>query len=149
MRPGSALDYLASVRDERAPIMAEFGHTLTGLYEVLMCDHEVVVTWATDPDSHVALQRGAGRPGRTAADVGVGVPGLHGGAGRAIGAPARHPGRPPESARRRPVRSLRGRGTRKKRRLPIAACVAREHRRARRLPMRGLRGRGTQKELRE
>jgi hypothetical protein len=57
VRPGAAADYLASIREEKAGVLAQHGHTLTGLYEVLLCDHEVVVTWATDPAGHVALQR--------------------------------------------------------------------------------------------
>ena len=41
VRPGTALDYLAAVREERAPVLAEYGHRLVGLYEVLMNDYEV------------------------------------------------------------------------------------------------------------
>lgn len=57
VRPGAQLDYLAAVREQRAPILADYGHTLTGLYEVAMNDTEVVTVWATDVDGHVALQR--------------------------------------------------------------------------------------------
>jgi hypothetical protein len=57
VRPGAALDYLAAVAEERAPMLAEHGQHLTGLYEVLMCDTEVVTVWSTDLDSHLALQR--------------------------------------------------------------------------------------------
>jgi hypothetical protein len=56
-RPGAALDYLAAVRDEWAPVMADHGHTLVGLYEVLMTDTEVMTVWATDPAGHEALGR--------------------------------------------------------------------------------------------
>lgn len=57
VRPGAALDYLAAVAQERAPILAEHGRRLTGLYEVLLCDTEVVTVWGTDLDSHLAEQR--------------------------------------------------------------------------------------------
>lgn len=57
VRPGAALDYLAAVRDERAPILADHGQTPIGLYEVLLCDTEVVTVWATSLDAHLALQR--------------------------------------------------------------------------------------------
>jgi hypothetical protein len=59
VRPGAALDYLAAVRDERAPLLADHGHALVGLYEVLMGDTEVVTIWATDPAGHEALMRAA------------------------------------------------------------------------------------------
>jgi energy-coupling factor transporter ATP-binding protein EcfA2 len=36
VRPGTALEYLAAVREERAPLLAEYGHQLVGLYEVLL-----------------------------------------------------------------------------------------------------------------
>lgn len=57
VRPGAALDYLAAIREERAPIMAEHGHRLVGAYEVQFCDTEVVTLWGTDMDAHLALQR--------------------------------------------------------------------------------------------
>ncbi|MEU6379397.1 hypothetical protein [Streptomyces sp. NPDC046909] len=57
VRPGAALDYLAAVREERAPILADHGHRLVGLYEVLLSDTEVVTFWGTDLDAHLALQR--------------------------------------------------------------------------------------------
>ncbi|MCU0273637.1 MAG: hypothetical protein MUE34_10410 [Acidimicrobiales bacterium] len=57
VRPGAALDYLDAVRDVRAPMLADHGHRLTGLYEVLLTDTEVVTLWATDVDAHVALGR--------------------------------------------------------------------------------------------
>ncbi|MER6508222.1 hypothetical protein ABT158_15480 [Nonomuraea sp. NPDC001636] len=57
VRPGAALDYLEAVRTERAPLLAEHGHTLTGLYEVLFCDTEVVTMWAVSLDDHLATQR--------------------------------------------------------------------------------------------
>lgn len=57
VRPGAAEDYLAAVREERQPILADHGHELVGLYEVLLSDSEVVTLWGTDLDSHLALQR--------------------------------------------------------------------------------------------
>jgi hypothetical protein len=60
VRPGAQLDYLAAVAETRVPRMAEFGHTLTGLYEVAFCDYEVVTVWATDVESHVRLQEISG-----------------------------------------------------------------------------------------
>jgi len=57
VRPGAALDYLAAVRDEWAPVMAEYGHRLVGLFEVLLGETEVCTLWATDLASHVALAR--------------------------------------------------------------------------------------------
>jgi hypothetical protein len=59
VRAGAALEYLAAVRESRAPLLAEHGHTLVGLYEVLLTDVEVVTVWATDPAGHEALMRAA------------------------------------------------------------------------------------------
>ena len=59
VQPGAALDYLAAVRETRAPLLADHGHTLVGLYEVLMNDVEVVTIWASDPAGHEALMRAA------------------------------------------------------------------------------------------
>jgi hypothetical protein len=55
VRPGTALEYLEAVRTERVPIMADHGHRLVGLYEVMFCDTEVCTVWATDVASHVAM----------------------------------------------------------------------------------------------
>jgi len=57
VRPGAALDYLAAVRECRAPLLADHGHSLVGLYEALLTDVEVVTIWATDPAGHEALMR--------------------------------------------------------------------------------------------
>jgi hypothetical protein len=57
VRPGAQRDYLAAVAEERVPLMAEHGHTVTGMYEVAMNDTEVVTVWATDVSSHVQLQQ--------------------------------------------------------------------------------------------
>jgi hypothetical protein len=59
VRPGAALDYLAAVRESRALLLADHGHALVGLYEVLLTDVEVVTIWATDPAGHEALMRAA------------------------------------------------------------------------------------------
>ena len=56
-RAGAALDYLRAAHDEWQPVLADYGHTLVGLYEVLLTDREVLTIWATDPASHSALQR--------------------------------------------------------------------------------------------
>ena len=58
-RAGAALDYLAAVRDEWQPVLADYGHRPVGLYEVLLTDREVLTIWGTDPASHCALQRAA------------------------------------------------------------------------------------------
>ena len=70
VRPGAPLDFLAAVADTRVPLMREYGHELTGLYEVLANQHEVVMVWATDIPSQVRLRqnrdaaRGLERRGR-------------------------------------------------------------------------------------
>jgi hypothetical protein len=63
VRPGAALDYLAAVHEVRLPLLADYGHELVGLYEVLMTDVEVVTIWATDPTGHEALMRAADEGG--------------------------------------------------------------------------------------
>jgi hypothetical protein len=55
-RPGAGLDYLAAVHEEWQPVLGEYGHTVVGLYEVLLTDREVLTIWATDPASHCRLQ---------------------------------------------------------------------------------------------
>lgn len=57
VRAGSAPEYLAAVLDERVDLMARFDHTLTGAYEVVYSDTEVITVWATTPESHVSLMR--------------------------------------------------------------------------------------------
>ena len=55
--PGSQLDFLAAVVDQRVPLMREYGHEPTGIYEVLANQHEVVMVWATDIPSQVRLRQ--------------------------------------------------------------------------------------------
>ena len=57
VRPGSPLEFLAAVREQRVPLLEEYGHHVTGLYEVLGNQHEVVMVWATDIPSHVRLRQ--------------------------------------------------------------------------------------------
>jgi len=73
VRPGAALDYLEAVRTTRAPLLAEYGHTLVGLWEVLLNDYEVCTVWATEPRHHVrvAKARDVARGVASAADAGV------------------------------------------------------------------------------
>ncbi|MCD9623992.1 hypothetical protein [Rhabdothermincola salaria] len=56
VRPGTALDFLAEVAETRVPLMREYGHEPTGLYEVLSNPHEVVMVWATDIASQARLR---------------------------------------------------------------------------------------------
>jgi hypothetical protein len=57
VRPGSALEFLAAVAEERAPLLEEYGQRATGLYEVLSNQHEVVMVWATDIASQTRLRQ--------------------------------------------------------------------------------------------
>jgi hypothetical protein len=57
VRPGTQLEFLAAVRDQRAPLLADYGHALTGLYEVTSNQHEVVLVWATDIPSQVRYRQ--------------------------------------------------------------------------------------------
>jgi hypothetical protein len=51
--PGAELDHLASVREDRAPALAETGLTLGGLYVLALADSRVAVLWTTDADGYV------------------------------------------------------------------------------------------------
>jgi hypothetical protein len=53
VRAGTALEFLAAVVAERVPLMREYGHEPTGIYEVLSNPHEVVMVWATDIPSQM------------------------------------------------------------------------------------------------
>ncbi len=57
VHPGSALDFLTAVVDERVPFIRDHGHEPTGLYEVLGNQHEVVMIWATDIASQTRLRQ--------------------------------------------------------------------------------------------
>jgi len=57
VRPGSALEFLSAVVEVRKPLMAEYGHHATGLYEVTSNQHEVVMVWATDIPSNTRLRQ--------------------------------------------------------------------------------------------
>ena len=56
VRPGSQLEFLAAVVEERVPLMTEYAHHATGLYQVMSNQHEVVMVWATDIPSQVRLR---------------------------------------------------------------------------------------------
>src|SRR6187200_3177471 len=53
VRRASAIEFLAAVVEQRKPLMAEYGHRATGLYEVTSNQHEVVMVWATDLPANV------------------------------------------------------------------------------------------------
>jgi hypothetical protein len=57
VRAGAQADYLEAVRTEKAPLLAEHGHRLTGLYEVTGNRTEVVVMWATSISARTAYQQ--------------------------------------------------------------------------------------------
>lgn len=57
VRPGSALDFLSAVNEQRAPFMADYGHRATGLYEVMANQHEVIMVWATSIADQVRLRQ--------------------------------------------------------------------------------------------
>jgi hypothetical protein len=57
VKPGTAVEYLAAVREERVPLLAAYDHQLVGLYEVLMSDYEVCTIWATTADAHIRAAR--------------------------------------------------------------------------------------------
>lgn len=55
VRAGTALEFLAAVVADRVPVMADYGHRPTGLYEVVDNPHEVVMVWATDVASRAGF----------------------------------------------------------------------------------------------
>jgi hypothetical protein len=57
VRPGAALEFLAAVAEIRTPLMAEYGHAATGLYEVLSNQHEVVMVWATELAANLRFRK--------------------------------------------------------------------------------------------
>jgi len=56
VRPGTGLDYLAAVTEQQVPLWREHGHEVTGAYEVLGNQHEVVVVWATSIAAQTRLR---------------------------------------------------------------------------------------------
>jgi len=57
VRPGTQVEYLASVAAERAPLLAARGIHLTHLLEVINNPTEVIVVWATDLPKWVELRK--------------------------------------------------------------------------------------------
>ena len=57
VRPGSAIEFLAAVAEQRVPMWADHGLQVTGLYEVTNNLHEVVMVWATSVEAWTQLQR--------------------------------------------------------------------------------------------
>lgn len=57
VKPGSALDYLAAVSEQQVPLWRHHGHEVTGIYEVLGNQHEVVVVWATSIEAQTEMRR--------------------------------------------------------------------------------------------
>jgi len=47
VRPGTQLEFLDQVVNQRVELMHDYGAEATGLYEVMSNQHEVVMTWAT------------------------------------------------------------------------------------------------------
>ncbi len=63
VRPGSALEFLAAVTETRKPLLADYSHLATGLYEVTSNQHEVIMVWATDIPSNVRWHQNRDTPG--------------------------------------------------------------------------------------
>jgi hypothetical protein len=57
VRPGTPLEFLDAVVQVRVPIMREYGHEPTGLYEVMSNAHEVVMVWATTIPAQARLRQ--------------------------------------------------------------------------------------------
>ena len=57
VKPGSQIEYLNLVANERAPIMEDHGITATGLWEVINNNHEIVMVWATTIEAWVQYQK--------------------------------------------------------------------------------------------
>jgi len=56
-RPGAAREYLAAVREEWLPVLADHKHSLVGLYEVLLTETEVMTIWGCAPEAHCELMQ--------------------------------------------------------------------------------------------
>ncbi len=57
VRPGSQLEFLAAAVEHRVPLLRDFGHEPTGIYEVLGNQHEVVLVWATTVADQTRLRK--------------------------------------------------------------------------------------------
>jgi hypothetical protein len=57
VRPGTQLEFLAAVVEERVPLLREYGHEPTGIYEVTNNSHEVVMVWATEIRHHTRFHQ--------------------------------------------------------------------------------------------
>ncbi len=57
VRPGSQLEYLGAVVEQRVPSLAARGIHLTNLLEVVNNSHEVIVVWATYLENWVSLRK--------------------------------------------------------------------------------------------
>lgn len=57
LRPGSGLEFLQAVAEQRVPLMHDHGHRTTGLYEVISVPDEVVLVWATDVSAHARYRQ--------------------------------------------------------------------------------------------
>jgi hypothetical protein len=57
VRPGTQLEFLAAVAEQRVPLLRAYGHEPTGLYEVLSNGHEVVLVWATSVGDQTRLRK--------------------------------------------------------------------------------------------
>mgnify|MGYP001192842799 CR=1 FL=1 len=55
--PARRLEFLGLVADRRVAMMADHGHQVTGIYEVLGNLHEVVVVWATTVAAQTELRK--------------------------------------------------------------------------------------------
>ncbi|MCH1513063.1 MAG: hypothetical protein L7S58_05830 [Acidimicrobiales bacterium] len=57
VKPGSQIEYLNHVANERAPIMEDHGITATGLWEVINNNNEIVMVWATTVEAWAQYQK--------------------------------------------------------------------------------------------
>ena len=55
--PGSQIEYLNLVANQRVPMMEDHAITATGLWEVINNNHEVIMIWATTVDAWVQFQK--------------------------------------------------------------------------------------------
>ena len=55
--PARKPTFLDAVREQKVPIMEDYGHRLTGLYEVSNNRHEVIVVWATSIAARTAFHK--------------------------------------------------------------------------------------------